>query len=304
MLPEKMEQFSFRKSWHVIIILLATSLAVASETSNFLLNDTSIVWITSSKQDEKQIAREEKNLKWISSAEFQEQCIASSENQCLKMNPYLRWVLLLVLFICAWRYWSLDNKNREILDIFREIFDNRGKNPDEEIDNTLKLIAVRRLKFHGEDRVSVYKYHRELSSFFRIGRFSTDPTFSGGGAKQYSKDKGVIAAAWKGDSCVAENVPAFQDGKIKDYKKYLDDRSIGNFSIKDIRTMRMRSRSFYAYTIHDSESIKTAVIVFESTTPNRFSERTLRSFLTSEQGKILKQLICKRIITTDMEPSI
>src|SRR5690606_1075341 len=131
----------------------------------------------------------------------------------------------------------------------------------------------------------------------RVGRYSSDPSVVEGGRKQYSLDQGVIGATWKSveGSQNIQDIPYFGKTEVPEWKAYLDKRGIGGLSMPELRRMRMRSRSYCTFIIHEPESfINCGVIVFESETPFRFTFKKLEKLLSTDFGNIVKYMVLRR----------
>lgn len=233
MLPEKISRPSLKKYWHIIVLLLATTLAISSETATFLLGSNSVVIFFSSEDHEARFeersnrdnGRQARNdldarvfsaidIRILPSANVERFCSELDKSECRPLNSEIKLAIFILLVICAFRYWAVDIKNQELLDLYR---------------------------------------------------------------------------------------------KISEYKSKLDTLGIGGYSLADLRNMRMKSRSYYAYIILEPEttSVKSAVIVFESLSKRRFNKRMLNSLLRSDAGNMLKHMVFRRSIqsSSDLDPT-
>lgn len=299
MLPEFIKSFSIKRHWHVIVLLLASLFAVSSETSNFIIQNNAFVLVGDLDKKTKETHY---SLDMIPVNEFDKS--KSSAETYVRVDNYLRWVIFILLLVCAFRYLSVAVRQHDLLAIYQKMFVSKGSNPDQEIDKILEYISENIFKLNGADRVSIYKYNLSMDCFFRVGRFSADPIYRGGGRREYPNKASVILNAWEAPAGYFQHdrIPDFfkvksNNGNHKKLKTYFENNSLGDFSVSKIRDMRMRSRCYHAAVITDPESSKkSAVIVFESTQPSRFKKRHVENLLSSEYGEIIRYLVYRRSV--------
>jgi len=165
-------------------------------------------------------------------------------------------------------------------------------------DNRLKVLAEE-LSFDARDRISVYRH--EHNSFTMIGRYSMLPELDKPGRSVYPVDQGVIGVAWASGNgqAVAQDLP---DPNL-DIEAYCA-RAKDSWGIPAgvTKKMSMKSRSIAAFALNNSDnSTRDAIIVFESTDPDRFDVSKLEERVKGAVGKDIVHILK---ILKDKEPSL
>lgn len=157
----------------------------------------------------------------------------------------------------------------------------------------------RELNFGGGERVSLYK-HSE-GRFIMLGRYSENAQFASKGRGVYPADQGCIGRAWRSTDGY-DGVDGLPD-PAADARIYaqaqLDQCGMPPETVADLR---MKPRSIAAFTIMDETGTRrSAIIVFESTNPNRFSALGLGEFLRGGKARLVTLLMAAM---KSQEPSL
>ncbi|MCC9655601.1 hypothetical protein [Rhodopirellula halodulae] len=137
------------------------------------------------------------------------------------------------------------------------------------------------------ERVTLY-FHDPAGNFIPIGRYSENQAYRQLGKSKHSNCKGCIGRAWNDDWCFDDN---FADperawkGYVRQHERYgFDETAVEGFS--------MRSRLYCGCRIKDTdENEPIAVIVIESTEPDRFTEDELKAALLRGEMRFLSDLV-------------
>lgn len=129
-----------------------------------------------------------------------------------------------------------------------------------------------------------------------LGRFSKDPEYTKRGRGRYPKNQGAIQKAWRSGKESITNLPDPKTHESKYLQALLDDWGIP----KGIaRKLRMKSRSYYAKAIDDNTGKRVAVIVYESTKPDRINGDQIEEIITNNCENCIRAHIEKH---KGMEP--
>lgn len=143
-----------------------------------------------------------------------------------------------------------------------------------------------KLGFDGQDRISIYK--KEKDRFVIMSRYSINPQYSSINRSHYPISDGFIGLALQnGDGeYFINNLPEYKTGnKERYYSAILENCQMDK---EVLRNLKMRSRSFYCLAIKDpAETKRNAVIVFESTLPDKLQRESILNALDSEKHKIV-----------------
>lgn len=137
----------------------------------------------------------------------------------------------------------------------------------------------------GTERVSIYVHRAKSHSFVPCGRFSHNPILKQKGRTSFPDNQGCIAKAWQEDWHFCNQFPdVTRTGQYIDYllQKYQIPRNVG-------RSLKMKPALVAAKRISLNGS-GVAILVFESTDRNRFTEAELRgrlSSVTEEYGRMI-----------------
>ncbi len=154
-------------------------------------------------------------------------------------------------------------------------------------------MAVHKLKFPDkgptQDRISLYSYDEsEEKCFVRLGRFSYNRDFMLSGRKSYPANQGCIAKAWHEGIHFDNGVP----DRVANKTEYLKYHQNAQLKREEIQALSMNSRLYFGYRILNKEHKALAVIVVESTEPNRFTRDHLQQIFDSD-ALFLSHLIGK-----------
>lgn len=185
----------------------------------------------------------------------------------------------------------LASRNRELeqqLQDATELVQNFGSDYFAIWDNRLKVLAEV-LNLDARDRVSVYRH--KGSSFTMVGRFAVLPELDRPGRGVYPVDQGVIGAAWsRGDGkCVVQDLP----DPVQDLDGYCArSRDEWKLPVGVVKKLGMKARSIAAFALNGhGDSVRDAIVVFESSDANRFSVELLEQHVYGATGKDIAHLL-------------
>ena len=117
-----------------------------------------------------------------------------------------------------------------------------------------------KLNLTDSERISFYKFQDD--KFHIIGRYSLNPDLAKRNRKYYPSDEGLIGLAWRnGEYLLNEGIPEFKHGTKKEYYDFI--KAIAPVNEETLKSMNMKSRSFYLKAFTDSKNInRVAIIVF------------------------------------------
>lgn len=128
------------------------------------------------------------------------------------------------------------------------------------------------------DRISLYCFDEgDRSIFIRLGRFSYTRDYMLSGRKQYPATQGCIAVAWR-DGVSFHVLP----GPAKK-TEFVRAHQAMNLTKDEIGHLSMPSQLYFGYRVMDQSSTARAVIVVESTSPERFARQELERIFSEEQ---------------------
>ncbi len=161
------------------------------------------------------------------------------------------------------------------------------------LDDNLKDILIgqlmafgrNELKFGNEnlnkERLTLYwvdPEEKETNWLYQLARFSSDPTYEKSKSKRYSIDKDCIGQAYKQDWRFDSNVT---DGISK--SKY-------NYSEQELSLINMKSHTYAACKIKDSENKIYGVLVAEHIDKKAWDEEIIKSKLQLQAERLSKML--------------
>jgi hypothetical protein len=213
--------------------------------------------------------------------------------------------LVAATLLCAWYgtigQAKLSNENRRLeeqVSAANELVQNFGSDYFALWDTRLEVLAEV-LHFDARDRISVYRHTG--NSFTMVGRFAPLPELDKPGRGVYPVDQGIIGAAWRsGDGkCVAQDLP----DPILDLDAYCArSRDEWGLSIAVAKKLGMKSRSIAAFALNGhNNGVRDAVVVFESTDPERFAVEHLENHIKGTTGRDIAHLLK---IMKEREPSL
>ncbi|MEY2703757.1 MAG: hypothetical protein RLY43_2396 [Bacteroidota bacterium] len=142
------------------------------------------------------------------------------------------------------------------------------------------------LKMTSEERVSLYKL--DLNKFICIGRYSDNEIYREKTNRLYPKDQGCIGKAWEmGDDEVVDS-PPFEESEEAWYQYHMNKY---HFSRSELVNIKMKSCSFKATRLRNSQEQTIAVIVFESMMKNGVKFGTVTRYFSPHTRKALVGLI-------------
>ena len=116
-------------------------------------------------------------------------------------------------------------------------------------------------------------YYFKKNHFYYVGRYSVDPENSRESTLKFELNGGVISQAWRKQVHKDVSCPEYDSSDPNPYFEYV--KQTYNFSEEKVKSLGMKSCQYYARRIDDtSEAI--GVIVFESITKNKFTERQIK----------------------------
>ncbi|NNH67523.1 hypothetical protein [Rhizobium laguerreae] len=227
------------------------------------------------------------------------------------INDQLSWwlrigaaVSIVVTLACAY-YGSrsqirLSSRNSELedqIETANELIRSFGSDYFDIWDNRLKVLAEV-LGFDARDRISVYRHAG--TTFTMVGRFAQLPELDRPGRGFYPIDQGVIGAAWKaGDGkCIVQDLP----DPLHELEAYCArTRDEWGLPLTVTKKLSMKARSVAAFALNNHENaVRSAIVVFESTDPDRFSPELLEQHVRGTSGKDIAHLLK---IMGEREPS-
>lgn len=144
-----------------------------------------------------------------------------------------------------------------------------------------------KLGLDGQDRISIYK--KEKDRFVIMSRYSINPLYSSINRSHYPISDGFIGLALQnGDGeFFISNLPEYKSGnKAKKYYNAILDKCKIDQNI--LNKLKMKSRTFYCLALTDAMGVeRNAIIVFESTAPDKLQKHKILEALNSEKHKIV-----------------
>jgi hypothetical protein len=122
------------------------------------------------------------------------------------------------------------------------------------------------------DRISIYAYDPESKSFTAFGRYCSDPNLDNvKSGNSYACTYGCIGEAWSKSWSYFPDYPEDEEAWIQ--------RSVDNGVPRKVaKAIRMRSRFYCGKRVDTLEHEPLAVIVVESTGPERYTEDEMKEF--------------------------
>jgi hypothetical protein len=148
------------------------------------------------------------------------------------------------------------------------------------------------------ERISLYKYEQENNHFVLLGRYSGNPEYDKKGRAIYKSDQGCIAKAWKDGMYFVNDYPCYDE----DGEAYIARSCQDGLTVKITRGLTMKSRLFFGYRLHnESGRNPIAIVIIESTNPERYLEEELKEIFEGHTGQYLSKLT---IAFSSMMPNI
>jgi hypothetical protein len=143
---------------------------------------------------------------------------------------------------------------------------------------------------HIHERITLYAH--DYDHFIPIGRVSFTPEYSSKGRPSYPEREGCIAQAWKNGWHFANDYP---DPEITpdEYSRRCKKDGVSDENLNEIG---MKSRLYCGYRISDTSGKRQmAVLIIEATSPDRYTEVTLRKILSEEEKRKYLQDLTEQI---------
>jgi hypothetical protein len=141
------------------------------------------------------------------------------------------------------------------------------------------------LKLGSCDRVSLYVHRPARRRFFLLDRLSPNPVYEEARRQEYDDGEGCIAKAWQDGSHFA----IAPDGKA-----WVTWCGRYGIKAKAARRIRMNSRLYFGWRVRDREKQnRLAVLMLESTDPNRWTQEFLLEYFEMKQERTLNDLLAR-----------
>lgn len=141
---------------------------------------------------------------------------------------------------------------------------------------------VENLEFAPTDRVTIYSHDDKLNHFVPLSRISSNPEFNKHGRNSYPDDEGYIGKTWRDGGFFIDNLPDWYEDK----KEYIRVTHKENFPKSLHNNLRMKSRLYFGWRISNSKNEEPlAVLIIESTEPQRWSNEQLKKYFVQEKKK-------------------
>lgn len=137
------------------------------------------------------------------------------------------------------------------------------------------------------ERITFYLFFEPKGKFVPIGRYSKVYDFSQPGEVMYDASKGCIGQAWKNDWFFCSDFP----DPVESRDEYIEKHLRFGVAKSVVKKLKMKSRLYCGCKIYCKQGREPlAVIVLESTNPDRFSEHELRKVFEGNESKFLADL--------------
>jgi hypothetical protein len=142
-----------------------------------------------------------------------------------------------------------------------------------------------KLKLSANERISFYKYQDQ--QFHIVGRYSINPKLIQRNRKYYPSNEGLIGKAWQdGIFHLNQGVPECVNGSKQTYYSFI--RNLNDIPVDTLKTINMKSRSFYLKAFTDSRNIKrNSIIVIESLNSNELAFDIINTVVEEEEQKLV-----------------
>ncbi len=206
--------------------------------------------------------------------------------------------LLIIVFIASIWIGNRIIKKRKSLSIIENEKSELGKKV-QQLENDIDILLAQqsdffkvllsnlfyKLDLNANERISIYKHEKD--KFLILGRYSSNPELKKIRRKVYEEGEGFINKAWISETGELEipQLPDYESDKRVYYKNICEVHPISKEVFNDIR---MKSRCYYLKAITSHNNIdRIAVIVFESSTINRFDNQQINDILEAEERMIV-----------------
>lgn len=212
--------------------------------------------------------------------------------------PLNRWLLvfLLVSTFCAlWGGLGLGATVHFTTEKYKKLLANylavKNENESKTIDcfklfsNYLYGLSTK-LNFGTNERISIYK--SDLERYSCIGRFSENGVYTEKSGRLYPATQGCIAKAWE--------IGTFTEGSspdpITEWQKYVEYHTKKySFTEDELKTLRMKSRSYYGIRLQNQQQKTVGVLILESTDAGGIPFGKIGKIITDVEKRHLSSLI-------------
>ncbi|AUD59913.1 hypothetical protein AYJ58_10580 [Shewanella sp. Pdp11] len=148
-------------------------------------------------------------------------------------------------------------------------------------------------------RVTIYR-HTNDNHLQRIFRHATQSRFESGGRLRIPDDEGVVGAAWLNNGVA--HVSLQHGFSTQSYNQQLEKELAQHGAKLPSSRTNMPTRNYFAMAVRAPDKTKMAVIVLESTEPDKFSRERLERLISQENGDIAKYIIHKGKLDEILNP--
>jgi hypothetical protein len=150
--------------------------------------------------------------------------------------------------------------------------------------NNFLYLFAKSIGLKNEDRITVYKNSQD--SFVTIGRYSPNPKYQSFHRKSIPITEGFIAKALEREEVFIDSLP--ECSKPKQIKNYHSAVScLCDITEDALSSLNMKSRTYYCKALTDPTGMnRKAIVVIESTKPQRFTQQTISEQIKTEEMRI------------------
>ncbi len=180
---------------------------------------------------------------------------------------------------------TLENDNEK----YRMLSDTISENIKELFNGFLYRFATSKANFSPNERITLYIHNGE-DLFIPFGRYSSNPKYGKPGRDSYPDNQGCIAQGWENkwyfDNSFSD--PAASETSLKSYIKenkdnYLMDR-------RTIIKLKMKA-TLLAVMRLDVKDTPVAVVVVESISSSKYTEKQIKLFLREQQEYLAEMVV-------------
>jgi hypothetical protein len=134
------------------------------------------------------------------------------------------------------------------------------------------------------DRITLYHHDNDGEFFIPVERFSYNTRYTKKGRSTYPDDEGCIAKAWQHGEYFENDLPLFENNP----QQYVERQHKQHGLDKDVaQGLTMKSRLYYGWQIRSVNGNQPlAVIIVESTEPDRWTENELSVFFRKRKREL------------------
>ena len=203
---------------------------------------------------------------------------------------WIAWLFIIVGFIIGW--FQTNYQKESIIELKRKYY--RMENERDHLRNDKEAIPVEIIKhlykhwnLGYNDRITIYRY--DLEHFVPIGRYSKNREINKRGRDKYPKDEGFIGKCWRNGYYYINKLPDYSSNE-KDYVAKVTSEC----SIKkgDLRSISMKSKTYFCRNLLNKSEVPIAVIVVESLNDDlSVSKEKLNADLKGFFGNVLSSTV-------------